>query len=314
MKIAVVLLFFFTAAPAQTPKSSAPVEQNQPEVLLPLTPEERSVNPRDIVANQPDFSADLSFFVGEGFGGFGGSERRTRKGNRFRAASPHWIFVGELGKPAVRLFPLQKVYDDLQRPRSGSNWPPLDPQFLVLQPDRTFAALGAVVIDGHRCIKIQTEQKDNAEKIYLYSATDLKGLIIVAQVIQAKRGMVQRLTNISLNVSPELVEIPSDYKSVEHDRWTLVETARVTFKGKPAKDFRVFRSPSEELFAWIDDGHYPWTYLIRPREATRDTAFQGLLITRSGDYVWETKESEGFSLTHYRAPEKPSRYRRQRIA
>jgi len=31
-----------------------------------------------------------------------------------------------------------------------------------------------------------------------------------------------------------------------------------------------------------------------------ETAFQGLLVTRTGKYIWETKETEAFSQTYYR--------------
>lgn len=314
IRIALVLLLFLSPLSAQSHKTAPRAkEKENEEVLLPLTPEERSLSPRDIVANQPDHVADLSFFVGEGFGGFGGAERQARKGNRYRDESQFWIFVGELGKPAARLFPRYKTYDDLEPPRnSSSDSEPLDPQVLTLEADRTFTSLGTVLIDGHKCLKIRTERKSRPEQqIYLYAARDLENLIIVAQVIAPRRSMSQRLTNISLNVPSGLVEIPSDYKPVEHDRWTKLETGRVTWKGRPPKDYKVYRSPGEELFIWIDDGVYPWTYLIRPREAIRETAFQGLLVNRSGENIWETNETEAFSLTHYRTPEKPSPYERE---
>jgi hypothetical protein len=64
----------------------------------------------------------------------------------------------------------------------------------------------------------------------------------------------------------------------------------------------VFRAPGGQLFIRAND----WTYLVRPREATVETAFQGLLVTRSGEYVWQTNETEAFSLTHYRNPKPPS--------
>jgi hypothetical protein len=119
--------------------------------------------------------------------------------------------------------------------------------------------------------------------------------------------MGQTLSNISLQVPSSLVEIPPDYKPVEHDRWTKVQTAKVTYKGKPSKDYGVFRSPGGELFIWISDAPYPWHYLIRPKEAIREVAFQGLLVTRAGEYIWTTKETEAFSLLGYRV-RRPSKY------
>src|SRR2546425_420754 len=86
-------------------KPSSNKEEQNKEKLTPLTDEDRSLNPRDMILNQPDFVADLNFFVSEGFGGYGGAERLARKGTKYREESQFWIFVGELGKPAARLFP-----------------------------------------------------------------------------------------------------------------------------------------------------------------------------------------------------------------
>lgn len=77
-----------------------------------------------------------------------------------------------------------------------------------------------------------------------------------------------------------------------------VDTAKVTYQGRLAKDAAVFRAPGGQLFIRVND----WTYLVRPKEATVETAFQGLLVTRSGEYVWQTKENEAHSQIHYRNP------------
>ncbi len=311
-----VVLFLLGPAHSQskqtTPQARSEKDTKAVEVLTPLTEDERSLDPHDVILHQPDFIADLNFFVGEGFGGYGGAERLARKGNRYREESEFWIFVGELGKPSARLYPQAKAYDDLESPRGGSaDSSPINPLVLALEPDTTFTALGTIEIDGHKCLKVEAMRKGKPQKIYLYAARDLKNLVIVAQVIEPRRGMVQRLANISLEVPMSLVEIPSDYKPVEHDRWAKVETAKVTYKGRPSKDFGVFRAPGGQLFIWINDAPYDWHYLIRPVEAVREVAFQGLLVTRSGEYVWTTKESEAFSLTHYRVTEKPSTYERE---
>ncbi len=285
-------------------------DEKDAEVLAPLNEEERALDPRAVVADQPDFVADLTFFYGEGFGGFGGAERVARKGRRYREESQFRLFIGEEGKPAARVYPQAKRYDDLQPPQDGrvGGARPFNPRTLAEEPDVTFKALGAVNIDGHRCIKIEAERRGKPEKIYLYAARDLKDLIVVGQVLDPPRGFVQRLSNVSLEVPDELVNIPTDYKSVEHDRWTRVETARVTYKGRASKDYAVFRSPGGELFVHVGDGASDWTYLVRPREATVETAFQGLLVTRGGEYAWRTKAGEAFSTTGYRVPRPPGPY------
>src|SRR5262249_16743903 len=100
-------------------RARAEKRRKEEEVLTPLTDEERSLNPRDLILNQPDFVADLSFFVGEGFGGFSGGERLVRKGSKYREESQFWIFIGEVGKSAARLYPDAKVYDAFEAARGG---------------------------------------------------------------------------------------------------------------------------------------------------------------------------------------------------
>lgn len=280
-------------------------EAKDEEVLAPLTEEEKSVNPREIILNQPDFVADLNFFVGEGFGGHGGAERLARKGNRYREESQYWIFIGELGKPSARLVPQAKAYDDFESARGGSaDSTPINPVALAAEPDVTFTALGTRVIDGHNCLKIEATRKGKPEKFYFYAARDLKNLVIVAQIVEPKRSTLQKLGHISLDVPDSLVQIPPDYKPIEHDRWTKLESAKVTYQGRVAKDASVFRAPGGQLFVRAND----WTYLVRPKEATVETAFQGLLVTRSGEYVWQTKETEAYSQTNYRVPRPPSEW------
>ena len=304
--ISIAILFCLTSGDEQLAR--AQTEAKNEEVLTPLTDDERSLNPRDIVLHQPDFVADLTFFRHRTVSGGGGSERIARKGNRYRKESQFWVFIGEQGKPEVRLFPERKAYDDMEttRDESATGFTPFDPRTLALEPEVSFKALGTLIIDGHRCIKIEAKRKGKTEEIYLYAARDLKNLIIAAQISNPPLGYIQRLSNISLEVPVSLVEVPPDYKPVEHDRWTKLETARVKYKGRPSKDFGVFRAPGGQLFVWINDAPYAWHYLVRPSEATVETAFQGLLVTRGGEWVWQTKESEAFSLTHYRKPRKLS--------
>lgn len=292
--------------------SAGAEKQADEEVLTPLTAEERALDPRAVILNQPDFVADLNFFVGEGFGGHGGAQRLTRKGNRYREESQFWIFIGELGKPSARVFPQSKSYDDYESPRGGSaDRAPINPSALAKEDGVSFTALGTRVIDGHNCLKIEATRHGKPEKFYFYAALDLKNLVIVAQIVEPRRGTIQRLSNISLDVPDTLVQIPPDYRPIERDRWVKLENAKVTYGGKASKDFVVFRAPGGQLFVRLNDAPYPWTYLVRPAEATVETAFQGLIVTRSGEFIWQTKDTEGFSQTYYRTPPPPSEWEKE---
>ena len=293
------LVFTFLFSPVRQDKA------NEQETLVPLTAEERLLNPRDLILNQPDFMADLSFFVAHRTSGHGFTQRLVRKGNRYREESEFWIFVGELGKPSARLFPKTQTYDDYVSPRGGSlDNPPINPPSVAQENDVTFTALGTVTIDGHHCVKIEARRKSKPDKYYFFVARDLRNLAIVTQLIEPNTSTIQKLTNISLEVPDSLVHIPPDYKSIEHDRWTKLENAIVTYKRKPAKDAIVFRSAGGHLFIRVND----WTYLVRLKEATVETAFQGLLVTRTGEVVWLTQDSEAYSNISYRNPRPPSRW------
>ena len=184
------------------------------EKLLPLTDEEKNRNYRKLVANQPDFTAEMSYFRSHYVSGSGFAYKLTRKGNRFRKESQFWIFVGETGKSRFKLNP-DKSYNqeeiDNEAPGGGSDF---NPKFLASEPESIFTPLGKITIDGHDCIKIAVKRKDAAareEELYLYAALDLQNLIIVAQMRDSNSTLVQRLDKISLDVSDALVQIPSDY-------------------------------------------------------------------------------------------------------
>jgi hypothetical protein len=288
-------------APNQAP-------QKIEEVLTPLTDEERLLNTRQLMLDQPDFVADVGFFQadfvnGAAIGGLSFAEKVAVKGNRFREESQYWVFVGEIGKTAVRLDPRNKVYDDLLPSRgdgSASGVP--YPKMLAADANIVFTALGTTPINGHKCIKIEAAQEGKPVKIYFYAAPDLKNLVIASVLISPQRQVRQSLNNISLDIADGLVQIPPDYSAIPHDRWTKVESAKVTYKGQPSNNFGVFRAPGGELFIWVQDAYYPWDYLYRPQQKIVEVAFQGLLVNRSGEFIWKTTNTEAFSLPAYRIP------------
>jgi hypothetical protein len=284
-------------------RNSTEANQDREPQLTSLTEEERALDLHNIISNQPDFVADKSFFYGEGFGGFGASEHIARKGNKYRWDNGYLIVIGEPGKAAIRLYPQAKIYNDIET-GVGDDLLGFEAKTLSNESDVTLTALGTLIIDGHKCIKIQATRKDHPEIIFLYSAEDLKYLIIASQFLNLPRGSVQKLSNISLNVPDSLFEIPSGYQGIEHRQWTKVENAKVSYGGKQSRDFGVFRSPTDELFIWVNDADYPWYYLVRLKEATAEVAFQGMLVTHNGEYVWQTSEKEAFS-----GPDEPPGHR-----
>jgi hypothetical protein len=43
---------------------------------------------------------------------------------------------------------------------------------------------------------------------------------------------------------------------------------------------------------------------VRLKERTVETAYQGMLVTRSGEFIWQTKETEAISDIGYRSVSK----------
>lgn len=282
--------------------------QGTEEVLTPLTDQERLLSPRQLLLDQPDFVANVGFFQadfidGKAMGGLSFSERLAIKGNRFREESQFWIFIGEIGKSAVRLYPPAKTFDDMEPSRGLGNTSGIEyPKSAAADSEIVLTSLGTVQVGEHKCIKIEAGIEGKPTKIYYYLATDMKNLVIASQLTSPQRNVGQSLSNISFDVPDDLVQVPSDYSAIPHDRWTKVDTAKVIYKGKPSNNFGVFRAPGGELFIWIKDADFGWDYLVRPENKTVEIAFQGLLVTRSGEFIWRTKDAEAFSLAGYRNP------------
>jgi hypothetical protein len=272
------------------------------ETLTPLTDEERQLDLRDILLDQPDFVADLQFSAKEGFAGHGWTQRVAQKGKLFREEGQDWAYLGEIEKRTVRLYPAQKVYDDMLPPRDGwAQGGAIDPKSLAREPDLTFTATGAVDLDGHKCLKIAAQRNGRQEKIDLYLALDLKNLLLAVRTSIGDNGTTQRLRNVSLDVPDALFKVPPDYKPIERDQWTKID-AKVTYGGKAPEKFGVFRSPEGELYIWVDNPSDFWKYLYRPKQKTVEMADDDLLTDRSGTDIFFTHDSIAFSLTDYRKP------------
>ena len=281
------------------PNTTTPAEP----ALMALTEAERALDLKSILANQPDFVADELFFYGEGFGGFSDKRRVARKGNRYFVDTGYVKVITEPGKE-IRLNDKNKTFEEAP---IGSEFAlgdghSIDPQILASQKGATFTALGTQPIDGHKCIKIEAKIPDQTAQVFLYIAEDLKYLVVAAQVLDPPRGAIQRLQNISLDVPAGLVEIPPNYRPLPKHKWSRVDSANVSYDGKPGKDYSVFRSDDgNQLFITLYEPHpdtgapLPWHYLVFLKEQTVKIGFQGLLITSDGKLAWDTKAKEAFS-------------------
>ena len=72
--------------------------------------------------------------------------------------------------------------------------------------------------------------------------------------------------------------------------WLRQDNFNVIYAGQPRQDFSVHRSLSGNLFVTLTEKHpngglQTWHYLVRPKDATAEVAFQGELTNWKGDYA-----------------------------
>ena len=270
-------------------------QENSPPIL-PLTEAERALELKVLVANQPDFTADEQFFASESRGGFGGAEKVARKGDSYRIDNGYYVFIYQRGKPGIRMGHGSKVYDPLFGKQDDSivPWASVSPLALAQLTNAKLTALGAQIIDGHRCLKVEATEPSLEYKVNLYLAEDLKYLAIAIQVVGENRGSIQTLHNISLSVPASLFDL-SDYQPMPLRKWERISKAQVFLGGKEVPDSSLFRAQTGEMFLAVRGSVMVDTYILRPSERTSEVAFQGHVKTDEGEYAWTTKAEVGFS-------------------
>ncbi len=284
---------------------STRAKREEPPPLVPLTEAERTLDLRSLIANQPDFTADEQFFASESRGGFGGAEKVARKGDSYRIDNGLYVFIYQRGKPGIRMGRGSKVYDPLFAKQDDSivPWASVSPLALAQLANAKLTALGAQIIDKHRCLKVEANKPSLEYKVILYLAGDLNYLAIAIQVVGENRGSIQTLHNISLSVPASLFDL-SDYQPMPLRKWDRITRVRVFLGGKELSDPTLFRAPTGEMFLAVRGPVMTDTYILRPKEGTAEVAFQGEIKTEEGEYAWATRANVGFS-----GPDTPKEHR-----
>lgn len=300
--VCLLLVLVKTDLSGQTTKPTPTPKVSTEPVLVPLTEVERKLDLQNILTNQPDYVADQGFFYWEGFGGFSAKSHVARKGNRaFKDTGA--VKVISDGDKIFELYDSTKTYDERayqKRTFQVGNGVDLDLSRLLAQKDVSYSAIGSQIVNGHNCLKIEAKIKDNKAQIFLYSAGDLKYLIIAIEVLTPPRRSTQQLMNISLDVPDKLVEIPADYKPIAKHIWTRLDSAKVTLEGRTPEKYSVFRSEDgNQLFVSVYEP-YPWNYLVFLKEGVSQIAYQGMLVTKKGDFAWQSEEKEATSNQTYK--------------
>lgn len=274
-------------------------------VLVPLTEEEKKINPRSVVENQPDFTAVQEYLSARSISGFSAISKIARKGSKYRTDTGFVVIITELNKPALRLNGNQTYEEEIgiRKPYISATTP-LNPTDLLGFTDISFTALGTIERDGSRLFKIQAKSREFEQEVFLYADLGKQNLFTIIQILSPARSSVQRLKDISFEVPAALFDI-SGYKPLPKYKWNKVTTAKLFYDGKLRKDFTVFRFENY-LFVDLQEPHpatglmLHWHYLVNLKNKTAEVAFQGMLVTDKGEFAWRSDASEAFSTGELR--------------
>ena len=126
-------------------------------------------------------------------------------------------------KKAFMLRPDKKLYTEM----ANSNPPIARVDPFNLEQTRSLAPrnvkiedLGTDTFDGHPCRKyrISFDQASQVQKVTLWKATDLKDLIVREEQEFLNTKSSFELRDIKFEVSPDLFELPKDYKQVQSNQ------------------------------------------------------------------------------------------------
>ena len=171
---------------------------------------------RQMLANQPDYTAMQQFLFSEGLGGFGAKSKVAKMGNRQVEVADDKVFINEPGKPTIKVFPKRKEYSEL--PLEKNDDFSVSPEEIARRSDVVFKSLGTETVGRYICLKIEASYKDeklNEMKFVFWAAPQLKNLVIKSEAYLGERvKFLTLLEDVSLGVDEKLFRIPRGYKKV----------------------------------------------------------------------------------------------------
>ena len=192
------------------------------QVARQQTPSEDPESLRQMLANQPDYTAMQQFLFSEGFGGFGAKSKVAQMGNRQVEVTDDTVFINEPGKPTIKVFPKRKEYSEL--PLEKNDDFSVSPEEIARRSDVVFKSLGTETVGRYLCLKIEASYKDEKlkeMKFVFWAAPQLKNLVIKSATSLGERvKFLTLLEDVSLGVNEKLFLIPPDYKKVIEPDYT----------------------------------------------------------------------------------------------
>ena len=177
--VGVLLIMAFCLVSAGAQNNEQTKKTDEP-VLIALTGEEKKINPRSVVENQPDFTAVQGYFSARSVSGFSAVSKVARKGSKYRVDTGFVVVITELNKPALRLNGNQTYEEEvgIRKPYVSATVP-LNPTDLLGFPDISFTALGTIELDGTKLLKIQAKSKEFEQEVFLYADLGKKNLLTI---------------------------------------------------------------------------------------------------------------------------------------
>jgi hypothetical protein len=202
--IQALMVSFLICVPANAQVARQQTASEDPESL------------RQMLANQPDYTAMQQFLFSEGFGGFGAKSKVAKMGNRQVEVTDDTVFINEPGKPTIKVFPKRKEYSEL--PLEKNDDFSVSPEEIARRSDVVFKSLGTETVGRYPCLKIEASYKDEKlkeMKFVFWAAPQLKNLVIKSEVSLGERvKFLTLLEDVSLGVNEKLFRIPPDYRKV----------------------------------------------------------------------------------------------------
>jgi hypothetical protein len=199
-----VIVSFLICVPANAQVARQQTASEDPESL------------RQMLANQPDYTAMQQFLFSEGFGGFGAKSKVAKMGDRQVEVTDDTVFINEPGKPTIKVFPKRKEYSEL--PLEKNDDFSVSPEEIARRSDVVFKSLGIETVGRYMCFKIEASYKDEKlkeMKFVFWAAPQLKNLVIKSEVSLGERvKFLTLLEDVSLGVNEKLFRIPLGYKKV----------------------------------------------------------------------------------------------------
>jgi hypothetical protein len=136
---------------------------------------------RQILLNQPDYTANHQFDFIEPKGGIGAASKVAKVGRRLRGDDGDRILITEPGKPTIRIYPKRRVFSLSPADAGKKTDFAVTPEELAKRTDVTLRILGTDNIDGYECRKIEAPYNDvrlRDVKFVFCSVPQLKNLLV----------------------------------------------------------------------------------------------------------------------------------------